>query len=181
MVQHADLTGSELHEPKGVDTATAQQVYVADGASGGAWTSLKSAINTNINSVGIIQYTEVTVAASDLDSSGTKTIIDSSGTEQYKIREIILSAAGTNYAAGGDRDIAITDGTTTWTVIPNSVIESLAGGRWDSTEVPLPSTAAHINTASAAGTDIYAIYSGGTTDHSGTGSLTLIIGYERTA
>jgi hypothetical protein len=37
MVDHASLTGAALHEPKGVETATAGDVYVADGAGSGAW------------------------------------------------------------------------------------------------------------------------------------------------
>lgn len=39
MAEHRNLTGIELHEPKGVETATSGQVYVADGAGSGAWTS----------------------------------------------------------------------------------------------------------------------------------------------
>jgi len=38
-VTHASLTGADLHEPKGVATATNNQVYVADGTSSGAWTN----------------------------------------------------------------------------------------------------------------------------------------------
>lgn len=37
MPLHADLTGAELHEPKGVATAAADNLYVADGAGTGAW------------------------------------------------------------------------------------------------------------------------------------------------
>lgn len=36
-VQHASLTGANLHEPKGADAATANEVYVADGAGSGTW------------------------------------------------------------------------------------------------------------------------------------------------
>jgi hypothetical protein len=36
-VSHKNLTGTDLHEPKGAATATANQVYVADGAASGAW------------------------------------------------------------------------------------------------------------------------------------------------
>jgi hypothetical protein len=39
MAHHKDLTGVDLHEPKGVATATSGQVYVADGAGSGAWTT----------------------------------------------------------------------------------------------------------------------------------------------
>lgn len=37
MPEHKDLTGADLHEPKGVDTAAAGQVYVADGLGSGTW------------------------------------------------------------------------------------------------------------------------------------------------
>jgi len=34
---HANLTGANLHEPKGVATATAQHVYIANGSGSGNW------------------------------------------------------------------------------------------------------------------------------------------------
>ena len=37
MPQHKDLTGIELHEPRGVDVASIGKVYVADGAGSGSW------------------------------------------------------------------------------------------------------------------------------------------------
>lgn len=39
-IQHSALTTTDVHEPKGITTATNNQVYVADGASSGAWTDL---------------------------------------------------------------------------------------------------------------------------------------------
>lgn len=39
-VAHASLTGSSLHDCKGIDAASANTVRVADGAGGGSWTSL---------------------------------------------------------------------------------------------------------------------------------------------
>lgn len=36
-VQHSDLTGANLHEPKGIEGASSGQVYIADGAGSGAW------------------------------------------------------------------------------------------------------------------------------------------------
>jgi len=36
---HSTLTGAELHEPKGADTASSGEVYVADGSGSGAWTA----------------------------------------------------------------------------------------------------------------------------------------------
>lgn len=38
-ILHSALTTTELHEPKGAASATANQVYVADGAGSGAWTN----------------------------------------------------------------------------------------------------------------------------------------------
>lgn len=42
MALHKDLTGAELHEPKGIDTATIGTVYVATGTGTGTWADLHS-------------------------------------------------------------------------------------------------------------------------------------------
>jgi len=39
-VAHSSLTGSNLHEPKGVATATSGQVYIANGSGSGVWTDV---------------------------------------------------------------------------------------------------------------------------------------------
>jgi hypothetical protein len=41
-VEHSALTGSDLHEPKGVAAASANRVYVADGAGSGSWTTVSN-------------------------------------------------------------------------------------------------------------------------------------------
>jgi hypothetical protein len=47
-LEHASLTGAQLHEPKGVETADAGTVYVADGGGSGAWEDpLASLLNQN--------------------------------------------------------------------------------------------------------------------------------------
>ena len=40
MAEHNTLTGSSLHEPKGVAAASADEVYIADGAGSGAWSEI---------------------------------------------------------------------------------------------------------------------------------------------
>lgn len=40
-IEHSALTGSDLHEPKGVATASNNTVYVANGAGSGSWTAQK--------------------------------------------------------------------------------------------------------------------------------------------
>lgn len=39
-IEHANITDPNLHEPVGASTATAGQVYVADGAGSGNWIKL---------------------------------------------------------------------------------------------------------------------------------------------
>lgn len=36
-IEHSTLSGGEVHEPKGADTALENEVYVADGLGSGAW------------------------------------------------------------------------------------------------------------------------------------------------
>lgn len=36
-VSHASLTGNDLHEPKGISTAAANTVYIANGSGSGTW------------------------------------------------------------------------------------------------------------------------------------------------
>lgn len=42
MPLHRDLTGAELHEPKGVESALSGTVYVANGSGSGVWSNLGS-------------------------------------------------------------------------------------------------------------------------------------------
>jgi hypothetical protein len=43
-VEHSALTGSDLHEPKGVAAAAANRVYVSDGAASGSWTTVSNSV-----------------------------------------------------------------------------------------------------------------------------------------
>lgn len=47
-VAHASLTGTNLHEPKGVATATSGQAYIANGAGSGVWTNIATASFTGM-------------------------------------------------------------------------------------------------------------------------------------
>lgn len=38
-VEHSTLTGSDLHEPKGIASASTGQVYIANGSGSGTWTA----------------------------------------------------------------------------------------------------------------------------------------------
>lgn len=45
---HASMTGSEIHEPKGADTAPLGTVYVANGAGSGSWSSIGTSAFTGM-------------------------------------------------------------------------------------------------------------------------------------
>ena len=168
-VEHSALTGSDLHEPKGADNANANDRITADGAGGSSWVD---------HPIGEVFYVETVVAFSDVDAAGEKVILTVATGRQYKVREIFLTGAGTNFDAGGDRLLDITDNTSIWTAIPVATLKALAVARWGDTGTPFPATAVHMNTASAASTDIVAKHSGGATDFTA-GSLTLIVVFER--
>lgn len=64
-IQHSALTGDELHEPKGADSASSGAVYVADGLGSGDWTVLKEyatvyTLSGDALSVGTIGTTPIT-------------------------------------------------------------------------------------------------------------------------
>ena len=60
---HSTLTGSDLHEPKGYATASADTVYVADGAGSGTQQKIAAGqINTSsIKNVNKVLYFYTTV------------------------------------------------------------------------------------------------------------------------
>jgi len=68
MASHASLTGANLHEPKGVSSASANTVYVANGSGSGTWQTLtSSSLNTgsilNVNKYKhTVQFDDVSTA-----------------------------------------------------------------------------------------------------------------------
>ena len=136
-----------------------------------------------INNVAMspLKWVDVAVTASALDSAGNVAVIAGVAGDQYKIRDIILVGGGTNYGSGGDRLIDLTDGTTVWTTIANADIEAApsASLKWGDAKVPLLTGTS--NTASASNAAIRFEYSGGATDHSGTGSINFSVLIEKVA
>ena len=69
-VQHNALTGSELHEPKGVDSASVDTVYVTDGAGSGAHQKIETDQIDTASIFGINTY-YTTVVLSDVSSASS--------------------------------------------------------------------------------------------------------------
>ncbi len=125
---------------------------------------MQSAFNSPDTEANLVAF-DITVTATAL-ASGAVTLYTSSGSKQYKIRDLWINSGGTNFSGGGgDKDLAITDGTTVYSVIPDTALGTLANVGWGETDMPYPAAAA-INTSSAAGQAIRAEYSGGTTNYS---------------
>ncbi len=129
-----------------------------------------------------IEAFEVIVKQSEVSSASERILVDAAAGEQWKVRDIILSNDGNSFSGGGgDRDLSITDGTTTWSVIPAATLQNLAVSRWGiDAGMPNPENPPHLFAASASGTDIMAKYSGGTTDYT-VGQCTIMLLAERTA
>lgn len=128
-----------------------------------------------------IVYKDVTCTAAILDAAGTVPVIaPSSATAQYKIVEVVLVGGGTNFGAGGNRLLSLTDGTTVWTTIANADLESAPAASLRLGDAKVPLLTGTIATASAAGSTIRFQYSGGTTDHT-TGSIAFRVGLQKVA
>lgn len=63
-IVHKDLSGDQLHEPKGIETAVADTVYVANGSGSGVWSPL------NGSNVVLNKYVPQTILA-DLGVAST--------------------------------------------------------------------------------------------------------------
>lgn len=80
-IQHRDIADTESHEPKNISTATAGQVYVADGASSGEWAKLTpsqldhSDKTTNITGWNLIADSQYTSGSPRAITATTKTLI----------------------------------------------------------------------------------------------------------
>jgi hypothetical protein len=150
-------------------------------AAGGAFWADGDGVSGNPTIDVALQVFEMTVGQADLASAAEKILLDAATDETWKVLDIVLSGDGTDFSGGGgDRLLDITDGTSTWSVIPAATLQSLAVARWGDAGMPNPATASHLFAASASGTDIVGKYSGGTTDYTA-GSLTLRITAYRTA
>lgn len=71
-VEHSTLTAANLHEPKGADTATEGQVYIADGVGSGAWTDWPFGWGYYKDNAGT-QVKTTTPSLLSIDGAGTTT------------------------------------------------------------------------------------------------------------
>lgn len=89
---HSLLTGSDLHEPKGVAAATAGQVYISNGSGSGSWTDTGATIGASSFTTGDLKPTIKTTPDSGWIMCDDGTIGD-------------LSSGASNLAAASTQDL----------------------------------------------------------------------------
>jgi hypothetical protein len=120
------------------------------------------------------QWVDVACTAALLDGALSIVAIAGRVGWQMKVRQIILVGGGTNFGAGGDRLLDLTDGTTVYTTVANADLEAApsASLMWGNTKVPFLTSKSNVKTVAAA--NLVFKYSGGAADHT-TGSITFSV------
>ena len=159
----------EAHQGSVVGSATDGNLVEFSGTKGSIADSGVNASNVLVSSLtspdvncNLVCF-DVTIDSTTLASGGTVTLYAGSGTKQYKIRSLFINSGGLNFS-GGDRLLSITDGTAAYSVVPAATLQTLVNAGWGSSDLPYPASVA-IKRSTDAGSDIYAEYSGGTTDY----------------
>ena len=123
--EHVDIPDGERHEPKGINSATAEQVYVADGANSGTWkvpepkdiigaSSGEIYVANGSNSgdmkstllvprMGIWDYNDVATATTPIALSGTKVAMTNDGSGAYTNTTYQLTDVGAIWNTGTQR------------------------------------------------------------------------------
>lgn len=112
MPAHSTLTGADLHEPKGIATAGANEVYLSDGVGSGAWVvppytvsmvladvSTASTIYLPIPFAGTVTKVVTVLAGSLTTANATVTVRNAAGAS---MGTLTITQAG---SAAGDIDV----------------------------------------------------------------------------
>lgn len=150
--------------------------------SGVAATSVATSLITNPDPASDLIWYNVTCTAAALATAGQVNIQVSTGSKQYAVRNILVNYAASGLSGGGgDRLLIVTDGTTVYNNagITAALLGTPVNTVWGGSGNPLPGTVA-MNTPSVAAANIYAQYSGGTTDYT-TGQVIISVLIQRVA
>jgi hypothetical protein len=119
-------------------------------------------------------YVSASIDRTLLATGGSITLIEAiATTKSYRCIDLYLSGSLFPFT-GGNRNLYIGDflGVVNFTVITAATLQSPVNARWGSTAIPYSSTSG-ISQASSVGSNICMQYTGGTTDYTGGGPLTL--------
>ena len=130
------------------------------------------------NLINMSKLFTVSVDQADLASTGTKILLDAVLlSEQWRIVDIFVVGLTAFSGGGGDRNIAITNGTNVYTSIPAASLATGTSlqGRWGGADVPFSALYYDMLQPTPVGLNLVAQYSGGSTDYTaGTVSITVI-------
>lgn len=197
IVRKLRLTQTILGFYQGITAGTAAASKALVLSAGGAIATITSAtittlttttVNGSVYKAGVATlsnqlWVDCTVTAAALDASsqtGVITVVAAGTTERYKIRDVRLVGGGTNFGAGGDRDINLTDGTNVYTTIANGDIESAPSATltWGNAKVPFLTGTS--DTATVAGAAIVFKYGAAGSSAHTTGSIKFSVLLEKT-
>lgn len=154
----------------------------AAGQLDNAWVGYFNAVYLACRNVDtLLEHIPAVVAYSDVSAAGSKICVAAGATERYIVRGICITGEGLSFNAGGDRNLSIqsADGSLIYTIIPAATLKSIAQTEWGfGTGCPFPTTPSVRSSATVAGDDIVAKYSGGTTDYT-SGSIGIYLSTER--
>jgi microcystin-dependent protein len=119
-VAHATLTGSNLHEPKGITAATTGQVYVANGAGTGVWTDISATSFTGI----IADFATPVAPNGWLECDGTNI-----STITFPALYAAMTIQVTGTRTSGGPIVAVTSGNTT-NMRPGYFVYGLVAGQF---------------------------------------------------
>lgn len=100
-VLHSSLTTTDLHEPKGVAAATSGQVYIANGAGSGAWTTPDPVVFPNKHIAGLT-WSNAADASNDI-TVAAGTCRDSTNTEDMTLSASITKRIDASWAVGDNQ------------------------------------------------------------------------------
>lgn len=123
-------------------------------------------------------WTDLTITAAQLATAGKVIVQYAVPGQLMVVRNLIVVLSTGLSGGGGDRLLALTDGTSVYnsTGITAALLGTPINTVWGGTGNPLPAIA--MNTATVAGANLYFQYAGGTTDFT-TGSVKVSVLVER--
>jgi len=147
-IQHNTITGTDLHEPKGIAAAAANLVYVANGSASGAWSTLAAAsiASDAITTVKILDANVTT--AKILDSNVTTAKIANANVTNAKMIDDAITIEKTNMPRGGCyfynlvSPYTLSYGAATQKINPTTIARSVANYCTEGTDARLHYTGA---------------------------------------
>ena len=117
-IEHDSIPNSDIHEPKGADTAAADTVYVSDGAGSGSWKLIENATATSTDGAVLVS-----------DGAGSGEWVRWNGFAQYQDTDRTVGTPTQTLTAGTRTLWQCDGGDLTYTRNPSD----LAVAMWDTT------------------------------------------------